>query len=98
MRKYRLFQYVLLAFMITMFAGGVALAAGPVYEMNSWTVDGGGAIVSEGGNFKLGGSIGQPDAGAMSGGDFKLGGGFWGGGALSSTSPSNVYLPIVIKN
>ena len=104
MRKYRLFQYTLLAFIFTMFAGSAALAAGPI---NTWTVDGGGGIVSTGtgagGTYSLGGTIGQPDAGVMSGsgagGDFTLGGGFLGGGALSSSpSSGQVYLPIVVKN
>jgi hypothetical protein len=46
----------------------------------SWnTIDGGGTTYSTGGPFGLGGTIGQPDAGAMSGGSFGLTGGFWGG-------------------
>ena len=39
---------------------------------------------SAGGSFSLNGTIGQPDAGAMSGGNFSLAGGFWG---ASQTSP-----------
>jgi hypothetical protein len=100
MRKYRLFQYTLLAFIFTMFAGSAALAAGPI---NTWTVDGGGGIVSTGtgagGSFSLGGSVGQPDAGSGAGGNFTLGGGFWGGGALSSpTGLTDIYLPIIMRN
>lgn len=40
------------------------------------TVDGGGGT-STGGVFRVSGSIGQPDAGAMSGGTFGVAGGFW---------------------
>lgn len=40
------------------------------------TVDGGGGT-STGGVFSVSGTIGQPDAGAMSGGNFALSGGFW---------------------
>ena len=43
---------------------------------------GGGA--SAGGTFALNGTIGQPDAGAMSGGNYSLAGGFWG---ASQTPP-----------
>ena len=40
-------------------------------------VDGGGGT-STGGVFSFSGTVGQPDAGAMSGGGFTLEGGFWG--------------------
>ena len=43
-----------------------------------WTAsDGGGATFSSGGDFSLGGTIGQPEAGPHTGGDFTLLGGFW---------------------
>ena len=50
----------------------------------SWsTVDGGGAT-SSGGDFSLGGTAGQHDAGGpMAGGDFTVTGGFWAGAAPS---------------
>lgn len=41
------------------------------------TIDGGGGT-STGGVHTVTGTIGQPDAGAMSGGNFTLQGGFWG--------------------
>jgi len=47
-----------------------------------YTVDGGGHTFSTGGDFSLGGTIGQADAGPqppMTGGDFELTGGFWPG-------------------
>ena len=40
-------------------------------------MDGGGATFSTGSGYTLGGTIGQPDAGALSGGGTTLGGGFW---------------------
>jgi len=46
------------------------------YAIDWWTVDGGGGA-STGGVFAVSGTIGQPDAGAMSGGNFSLTGGFW---------------------
>ncbi len=49
------------------------------FDLNWYTIDGGGATFLTGGVFSLGGTAGQPDAGVMSGGDFELGGGFWYG-------------------
>lgn len=50
------------------------------YEISWYTIDGGGKITS--GDYALVGTIGQPDAGAMSGGSYELLGGFWPGGPL----------------
>jgi hypothetical protein len=65
------------------------------YDLSWWTVDAGGQTFSTGGGYTLGGTIGQPDAGALSGGDYVLGGGFWGGGALAIEY--SVYLPLVLR-
>ena len=54
-----------------------AMAGAQEYEMSRWTIDGGGAMSSLGGEFELSGTIGQADAGSMTGGDFALTGGFW---------------------
>jgi hypothetical protein len=62
------------------------------------TIDCGGTIVSSGGQFTLGGTIGQSDAGLMVGGDYTLGGGFWGGGARQSGPEHHIFLPIVLAN
>src|SRR5438093_13185504 len=60
---------------------GVTLAAvaasGQNFAINWFTIDGGGGD-SAGGQYVLHGTIGQPDAGAMSGGGYFLAGGFWG--------------------
>ncbi len=50
------------------------------FTISRSTVDGGGVMFSTDGQpdgFELSGTIGQPDAGAMSGDDFTLTGGFW---------------------
>ncbi len=51
------------------------------YQLDWFTMDGGGALFTSGGSFELSGTIGQPDAGdlqqPMSGGPFELIGGFW---------------------
>jgi hypothetical protein len=47
------------------------------FEITRSTIDGGSATRSTGGDFELSGTIGQPDAGAMTDGTFELSGGFW---------------------
>jgi hypothetical protein len=51
-------------------------ASGQQFEINWFTIDGGGGT-STGGAYTLSGTIGQPDAGRMSGGNHILAGGFW---------------------
>jgi hypothetical protein len=46
------------------------------YSIDWHTVDGGGGT-STGGVYAVTGTIGQPDAGAMSGGNYSIQGGFW---------------------
>ena len=76
----------------------VALAqSGGGYDLSWSSVDGGGYTFSAGGNYTLGGSIGQPDAGLLSGGSYTLGGGFWGGGAAAHGT-NYIYLPLVLRN
>ncbi len=50
---------------------------GQSYSIDWSTLDGGGGT-STGGVYAVSGTIGQPDAGAMSGGNYTLQGGFWG--------------------
>lgn len=56
-----------------------ATAFGQDFEISRATVDGGGVMRSNGGEFELSGTIGQPDAGIMQSpdGEFELTGGFW---------------------
>ncbi len=61
---------------VMLLAGAGSLAAG--FTVDWWTVDGGGALRTTGGDFELSGTVGQPDAGpVMSGGVYTLSGGFW---------------------
>lgn len=78
MRKYSLWVIVS--------AFGISAAVSPAIAQDSsnfsltWTtLDGGGGGGNGGGSFALNGTVGQPDAGAMSGGGFTLTGGFWSG-------------------
>ena len=49
-----------------------AQTGGP-YDLSWSTVDGGGHTFSTGGDYSLGGTIGQPDPGLLTGGDYTLG-------------------------
>ncbi len=64
------------------------------YDLSWNTIDGGGAMVSSGGGYELGSTIGQPDAGVLSGGGYTLAGGFWYG----ATATYKIFLPLMIKN
>jgi hypothetical protein len=52
------------------------LCAQAQFSIDWYTIDGGGGA-STGGVYTVSGTIGQPDAGAMSGGSYSLTGGFW---------------------
>lgn len=68
------------------------------YDLTWNTVDGGGYTFSTGGDYSLGGTIGQADAGQMGGGDYTLSGGFWGGIVSVVEYYEHVYLPLILKN
>jgi hypothetical protein len=87
---------ILLALASLLLLTPLALAqSGDGYDLSWWTVDGGGYTFSTGGNYTLGGTIGQPDAGSLTGGAYTLGGGFWGAGVV--TVEYKVYLPVVLR-
>ena len=62
------------------------------FDISWYTIDGGGEMFTSGGDFELSGTIGQPDAGAMTGGEFELVGGFWaiGGGDNPPCDPCDM--------
>jgi hypothetical protein len=73
-------------------SAGPALPALGQFAIPWHTIDGGGGT-STGGVYSVSGTIGQPDAGAMSGGPFTLHGGFWGIVAAVQT-PNAPYLTV----
>ena len=74
----------------------LALAqSGGGYDLSWATVDGGGYTFSSGGDYQLGGTTGQHDAGCTSGGDYVLCGGFWPGSAAEDDYYG--YLPLALK-
>ena len=87
------FRPVLGLVLIMLLLAGTA-AAQEGYDLSWWTVDGGGYTFSSGGDYSLGGTIGQPDAGLLTGPGYQLAGGFWtGGGGLY-----RVHLPVILRS
>jgi hypothetical protein len=73
-----------------------ALAAPNIFSIPWWTLDSGGGN-SQGGDYTVSGTIGQPDAGSsMSGGEYTVVGGFWGVGTAPSAD-HYIYLPVIIR-
>lgn len=69
---------------------------GPL-DISWYTIDGGGTTASSGGDFTLGGTTGQADAGISSGGIYAVRGGFWGLRSAVPLPPENhqIYLPLI---
>ena len=95
MKRKWFLSLLLLVFAVALL-GVVSASALAGYSLDWWTVDGGGATSSAGGSYSLGGTIGQPDAGASSGGGYTLSGGFWGGGAVAQAA-HNLFLPLILR-
>jgi len=72
---------ILLCITVLLMLGVTSAAAlADDFDVDWYTVDGGGEMWTTGGDYELSGTIAQPDAGgAMTGGDFELTGGFWPG-------------------
>ena len=68
-------------FVLLLTAAVLTASAFGAYEVSWHTIDGGGGV-SSGGTYTLMGTIGQPEAGAMSGGRYEMVGGFWPGEPL----------------
>jgi len=68
-------------------------ASAQTYSIDWFSMDGGGGT-STGGVYSVSGTVGQPDAGAMSGGNFSLTGGFWSLFAIQS--PGSPLLTITL--
>jgi hypothetical protein len=71
--------------LVAVMAAAMGVLAFPVnaraYDALTWrSIDGGGTAFVNGGGYRLGATIGQPDAGSLGAGTFTLRGGFWIGG------------------
>jgi hypothetical protein len=89
----------LVALLALFLLAGAAVHAqtGGGYDLTWNTLDGGGATFSAGGDYQLGGTLGQPEAGQLSGGGYALSGGFWVGGGEAVEAGYNVYLPSILR-
>ncbi len=69
------------------------------YTIVSWTVDGGGIIFCTNGDYSLGGTLAQPDAGkVMNSSGYTLIGGFWPGKIeKKKKSCLLLFLPAIIS-
>jgi hypothetical protein len=82
---------------ILLLSGMVLAQSGGGYDLSWSTVDGGGATISTGGTYSLGGTAGQPDAGLVTGGRYALQAGFWGGAGVRAPG-YELYLPLTMRD
>lgn len=87
-------RLLLLAALLFLLSSIALAQSGDSYDLTWSTIDGGGYTFSEGGGYALGGTVGQPDVGALTGGGYTLTGGFW----CSAATRYGVYLPLVLRN
>lgn len=88
---------VVIAALLLLMAVSLSSAQPPGVDLVWSTVDGGGSVSSDGSQYVLSGSIGQPDAGSMSSDTYTLTGGFWLVSASSDAPGALVYLPLLQK-
>lgn len=84
----------LVALLASLTAGAILAAPqepGAGFSIPWWTVDSGGGA-SQGGDFAITGTIGQPDAAILSGGSYTLTCGFW-----SKAGEFSTYLPLITR-
>jgi hypothetical protein len=83
---------LLLSIVALAWSGDAMSSIGTGFDLSWWTVDDGGDT-SKGEAYALSGTVGQPDAGAMSGEGYALSGGFWYVGEREH----RVYLPLALR-
>jgi hypothetical protein len=88
---------IALLVIIALFLVGSAAYAQGLLDIPWWTTDGGGGL-SQGGNYTLHGTAGQPDAAYSQGGSYTLSGGFWPSRSIIETDTlERVFLPLTEK-
>lgn len=86
---------LILAFLLALVvvAGALAAAQANAFRIERWTLDNGGGV-SAADQYRLAGTIGQPDASRVMGGEgYSLTGGYWG-----LMSDRVIYLPLILRN
>jgi len=88
---------IILVVALTLSVSGWALASSVGgFDLSWFSIDGGGGV-SNGASYALTGTIGQPDAGALSGGVYNLAGGFWPDAISRDLDVYSIYLPVVVR-
>jgi len=94
--KTRYLILMLLTFVLIGAQWTVPALAQSGYDLDWWTVDGGGVSAPSGTGYTLGGTVGQPDAATWQGTDgYILSGGFWMRREAAATYA--IYLPIIVR-
>jgi len=88
--------FLLIALLLFLLLVPVAVMAAQSYSIDRWTANSGGGL-SQGSNYTLQGSIGQPDAAQSQDGQFALAGGFWTGGPRQPEL-LHIYLPMTVRH
>ena len=91
--------FLLLLILLLLFVGTTIAAAQTEndFSISWWTVDGGGGISqSADEQYKINGSIGQPDVGIATGFGYAVKGGFWGS-LHTAIREFFIYLPLIIS-
>ncbi len=97
MNRNRLFPLLLALLLLLIAVAPVAAEPAATYALVNQTIDGGGAIPSDGGRFTVGSTIGQHDATTQHSSErFGLAGGYWGPRARVETN-ATIFLPIVTR-
>ncbi len=97
MNRNRLFPLLLALLLLLIAVAPVAAEPAVTYALVNQTIDGGGAIQSDGGRFTVGSTIGQHDATAQHSSErFGLAGGYWGPRVRIETN-ATIFLPIVTR-
>ena len=74
---------------------GIPASSGGDFELNWYTVDGGGGA-SQGGNYSVSGTVGQPDASSsVSDEAYSLVGGYWGVSFIQKMK--EIFLPLITR-
>ncbi len=93
-QKTRILLLLAVCALLLIASAGAAYAQGAL-DLPWWTADGGGGL-SQGGDYALHGTAGQPDAAYSEGGAYTLAGGFWPSSSITETL-LKVYLPLTQK-
>jgi hypothetical protein len=95
MKQHPIRASLILALVLILIMGSVALAAEGLPTID-WWVFGSGGGPSSGGDVTLNDTIGQPFVGPSSGGDVSLQAGYWVGGTAAGEGCS-IYLPLLLR-